>query len=294
VETSIELAKQLGTYETYKDSPASHGLLQFDLWDHKPTSMYDWDSLKLELKSYGLRNSLLVAPMPTASTSQILGFTECFEPLTSNIYTRRVLSGEFQLVNKYMVKDLLQLGLWDEEMKNQIIDDNGSIQSIGVIPQDLKDLYKTVWEIPQRAIIDLAADRSPFIDQSQSLNIHMKDPTKSKLTAMHFYGWKRGLKTGMYYLRTLAASSAIKFTIDRSVTPVERKLKEGDASVATLKKRIYSPLRSETPNSKRPQSGSNAASPESQSNSSSFNIHSTTPLSCNVSYTDGACDSCSG
>lgn len=290
VESSIELAKEKGAYETYEGSPASQGLLQFDLWKHTPSSMYDWESLKDELRAHGLRNSLLVAPMPTASTSQIMGFTECFEPLTSNIYSRRVLSGEFQLVNKYMVQDLIQLGLWDEDMKNQIIDDNGSIQKIDIIPQDLKDLYRTVWEIPQRTIIDLAVERAPFIDQSQSMNIYMKDPTKGKLTAMHFYGWKKGLKTGMYYLRSQAASSAIKFTIDRSVAPVERRSVTDLA--AQLRKRIYSPLIVSSPVFKRVQSRSMTASPESGDDS--CDIYSPTPLSCVINYDGEACDSCSG
>jgi ribonucleoside-diphosphate reductase subunit M1 len=291
LETSIEMASIDGPYESYQGSPASQGQLQFDLWDHKPSSMYDWNVIKEKMLKYGLRNSLLVAPMPTASTSQILGFNECFEPLTSNVYSRRVLSGEFQLVNKYLVQDLLQLGLWDEDMKNQIIDYDGSIQNIDIIPQDLKDLYKTVWEIPQRTIIDMAADRAPFIDQSQSLNIHMREPTKRKLTSMHFYGWSKGLKTGMYYLRTMAASSAIKFTIDRSVTPVERKIHD-PASAALLRKRVYSPLRVETPISKRSKSKSVTASPEN-SVADAFDIHSSTPLSCNLNYDDSHCDSCS-
>lgn len=228
IEASIELAKEYGTYETYQGSPASQGLLQFDLWDHTPSQLWNWDSLKIEMKKYGLRNSLLVGPMPTASTSQILGFNECFEPYTSNIYSRRVLSGEFQIVNEWLMKDLIELDLWNDDLKNRIISKNGSIQDLVTIPDEIKALYKTVWEIKQRDIIDMAADRGPFIDQSQSMNIHLKDPTMGKLTSMHFYGWKKGLKTGMYYLRTQAASAPIQFTVDRealtqSPPPVEVK-----------------------------------------------------------------------
>jgi ribonucleoside-diphosphate reductase subunit M1 len=217
IEASVELAKIEGPYESFQGSPASQGILQFDLWDRKPTDLWDWDSLKADVVKHGLRNSLLVAPMPTASTSQILGYNECFEPYTSNIYSRRVLAGEFQIVNPYLLRDLVELGVWDDSMKSHIISDNGSIQNLPNLPKELKELYKTVWEISQKTIIDMAADRSAFIDQSQSLNIHIKDPTMGKLTSMHFYGWKKGLKTGMYYLRTQAASAAIQFTIDSTV-----------------------------------------------------------------------------
>ncbi|OBA23810.1 hypothetical protein METBIDRAFT_36715 [Metschnikowia bicuspidata var. bicuspidata NRRL YB-4993] len=230
VESSIELAAEEGPYETYQGSPASKGLLQYDLWDRKPTELWDWDTLKQNLAKHGLRNSLLVAPMPTASTSQILGNNECFEPYTSNIYSRRVLAGEFQIVNSHMLKDLVDLGLWNDSMKNNIIANNGSIQSLPNIPDDIKALYKTVWEISQKHIIDMAADRAAFIDQSQSLNIHIKDPTMGKLTSMHFYGWKKGLKTGMYYLRTQAAAAAIQFTVDQNSVTAAGK------TVATLDK----------------------------------------------------------
>lgn len=216
VESSIELAQIEGPYESYEGSPASQGILQFDLWDRKPTELWNWDSLKQKLVQHGLRNSLLVAPMPTASTSQILGNNECFEPYTSNIYSRRVLAGEFQIVNPYLLRDLVDMGLWNDSMKNNIIANQGSIQNLPNIPDDIKNLYKTVWEISQKHIIDMAADRAAFIDQSQSLNIHIKDPTMGKLTSMHFYGWKKGLKTGMYYLRTQAAAAAIQFTVDHS------------------------------------------------------------------------------
>ncbi len=212
---SKDLAKEFGAYETFKGSPVSKGIFQFDMWGVTPTDRWDWATLKEEVKQFGVRNSLLVAPMPTASTSQIFGNNECFEPYTSNIYSRRVLSGEFIIVNKHLLKDLVQLGLWDNTMKNKIIAANGSIQNIEEIPVDIKELYKTVWEIKQRNIIDMAADRGAFICQSQSLNLFVDNPTASKLTSMHFYGWKKGLKTGMYYLRTQAATQAVQFTVEK-------------------------------------------------------------------------------
>ncbi|KKA18020.1 Ribonucleoside-diphosphate reductase [Rasamsonia emersonii CBS 393.64] len=215
-----------GPYETYEGSPVSQGILQYDMWGRTPTDLWDWSSLKAEIAKYGVRNSLLVAPMPTASTSQILGFNECFEPYTSNIYSRRVLAGEFQVVNPWLLKDLVDLGLWSDNMKNRIIAEGGSIQNIPNIPADIKALYKTVWEISQRTILEMAADRGAFIDQSQSLNIHMKEPTMGKITSMHFAGWKMGLKTGMYYLRTMAASAPIQFTVD------QEQLKVADTNVA--------------------------------------------------------------
>lgn len=221
---SMELAKQHGPYETFKGSPVSCGIFQFDMWGEKPSNRWDWNKLKEDVKKYGVRNSLLLAPMPTASTSQILGNNECFEPYTSNIYTRRVLSGEFIVVNKYLLKDLVKLGLWNNELKNKIIVNNGSIQNIDEIPEDIKDLYKTVWEIKQRTLIDMAADRGAFICQSQSLNLFLQDIDFAKLTSMHFYAWKKGLKTGMYYLRTKPAADAIKFTVEQQaeipLTPV--------------------------------------------------------------------------
>ncbi|MFT4860445.1 MAG: ribonucleoside-diphosphate reductase alpha chain [Algoriphagus sp.] len=217
VETSMELAKVQGTYETYGGSPASKGILQFDMWGVTPKSQrWNWSDLKEKVKKYGMRNSLLVAPMPTASTSQILGNNECFEPYTSNIYSRRTLSGEFIVVNKHLMKDLIQIGLWNDNMRNKLISTNGSVQSVPEIPQHIKDLYKTVWEISQKVIIDMSADRGAYICQSQSMNIFMQDPNFGKLTSMHFYAWKKGLKTGMYYLRSQAASAAIKFTLDKS------------------------------------------------------------------------------
>ncbi|KAJ2913368.1 hypothetical protein MD484_g7041, partial [Candolleomyces efflorescens] len=217
LEASSELAAREGPYETWEGSPASQGLLQYDLWNVTPTNLWDWASLKAQIAKTGLRNSLLLAPMPTASTSQILGFNECFEPYTSNIYTRRVLAGEFQVVCPWLLRELVDLGLWDDNMKNLIIAHNGSIQNIPNIPADTKAIYKTVWEISQKKVIDLAADRGAFICQSQSLNVHLQSPTLGQLTSMHFYGWKKGLKTGMYYLRTRPATQAIQFTIDQSL-----------------------------------------------------------------------------
>jgi ribonucleoside-diphosphate reductase alpha chain len=212
---SKDLAKTAGTYETFAGSPLSKGLFQFDLWNVQPSDRHDWETLRAEVMQYGVRNSLLVAPMPTASTSQILGNNECFEPYTSNIYVRRVLSGEFIIVNKHLLKDLVQLGLWNDIMKNKIIAANGSIQQIREIPDHIKALYKTVWEIKQRHLIDMAADRGAYICQSQSLNLFVDSPTAAKLTSMHFYAWKKGLKTGMYYLRTQAAAQAVQFTVEK-------------------------------------------------------------------------------
>ncbi|MDQ1087229.1 ribonucleoside-diphosphate reductase subunit alpha [Siphonobacter sp. SORGH_AS_1065] len=215
MEASMEEAQKYGTYETWAGSPISQGIFQFDMWGVKPTSnRWDWESLREKVKTHGVRNSLLVAPMPTASTSQILGNNECFEPFTSNIYVRRVLSGEFVVVNKYLLRDLVKMGLWNETMKNKLIAANGSVQNIAEIPANLKELYKTVWEIKQKTIIDMSADRGAFICQSQSLNIHMTDANFGKITSMHFHAWERGLKTGMYYLRTKAAADAIKFTVE--------------------------------------------------------------------------------
>jgi ribonucleoside-diphosphate reductase alpha chain len=212
---SKDLAKIDGAYESFAGSPASKGQFQFDLWNVEPTLRWDWYRLKDEVVKYGVRNSLLVAPMPTASTSQILGNNECFEPYTSNIYVRRVLSGEFVVVNKHLLKDLVDLNLWNDDMKTKIIFHNGSIQAIDEIPEHIKEIYKTVWEIKQRNIIDMAADRGAYICQSQSLNLFVDTASASKLTSMHFYAWKKGLKTGMYYLRTQAASQAVQFTVER-------------------------------------------------------------------------------
>ena len=223
METSMELAKVHGPYETYEGSPASKGIFQFDMWGVTPKSgRWQWDSLKEQVVKHGVRNSLLVAPMPTASTSQILGNNECFEPYTSNVYTRRTLSGEFIIANKHLMKDLISLGLWNENMKNRLIAANGSVQKLPGVPQNIKDLYKTVWEISQKIIIDMAADRGAYICQSQSMNVFMQDPNFGKLTSMHFYAWKKGLKTGMYYLRSQAATAAIQFTVDKGALEPEK------------------------------------------------------------------------
>lgn len=231
---SKDLSKEFGPYETYAGSPVSKGIFQFDMWGVTPSSRWEWDVLKDEVKQHGVRNSLLLAPMPTASTAQILGNNECFEPYTSNIYTRRVLSGEFIIVNKHLLKDLVREGLWNKDMRQQIISANGSIQNINEIPQHLKDLYKTAWEISQKAIIEQAADRGAYICQSQSLNIFMENANFGKLTSMHFYGWEKGLKTGMYYLRTKAATDAIKFTVEKTVVeePTAKSLEEQQAAIA--------------------------------------------------------------
>jgi ribonucleotide reductase alpha subunit len=210
-------SKYNGAYISFEGSPASQGLLQFDMWGVTPSSMYDWQKLKEDIQKFGLRNSLLLAPMPTASTSQILGFNECIEPFTSNIYKRKTLAGEFIIVNKYLIKDLVSLGIWSKELKDKIILNDGSIQDIPEIPDNIKSLYKTVWEIKQKNLIDMAADRGAFVCQSQSMNLFMEDPDFKKLTSMHFYAWGKGLKTGMYYLRSKPRAQAQKFTIDPSM-----------------------------------------------------------------------------
>lgn len=228
LERSCELAEQYGTYETYEGSPASQGILQYDMWNRTPSDLWDWTALKAKIAKHGLRNSLLLAPMPTASTSQILGFNECFEPYTSNIYMRRVLAGEFQVVNPWLLRELVELGLWNESMKQKIIAHGGSIQNVPGIPDNIKALYKTVWEISQKVILDMAADRGAFVCQSQSLNVHLSAPSFGQLTSMHFYGWKKGLKTGSYYLRTRPAASAIQFTVSN----------EGIAAAKATKKAV--------------------------------------------------------
>ncbi|HCA83121.1 MAG TPA: ribonucleoside-diphosphate reductase subunit alpha, partial [Flavobacteriales bacterium] len=224
--SSKDLAKEFGPYESYEGSPISQGIFQHDMWNVTPSPRWEWDVLREEIKQHGVRNSLLLAPMPTASTAQILGNNECFEPYTSNIFTRRVLAGEFIVVNKHLMRDLVKLGIWNEGLKNKIVAANGSVQNIPEIPQNLKDIYKTAWEISQKAIIEMAADRGAFIDQSQSLNIFMENPNFGKLTSMHFYGWKKGLKTGMYYLRTKAATDPIKFTLEKQANKEPLPLKE--------------------------------------------------------------------
>jgi ribonucleoside-diphosphate reductase alpha chain len=210
----MPVIENAGHYPSYSGSPTSKGKFQFDLWNVEPSSILDWDTLRRDMQRFGLRNSLLVAPMPTASTSQILGNNECFEPFTSNLYSRRVLAGDFMVVNKYLVEDLVKLRLWNSWTREQIMNHNGSIQNIEEIPDDLKELYKTAWEIPQKTLINMSRDRAPFICQSQSLNLFLTEPTYAKISSMHIYAWKQGLKTGCYYLRTKAAASAQKFTVE--------------------------------------------------------------------------------
>jgi ribonucleoside-diphosphate reductase alpha chain len=234
VNASMTLAARHGAYETFPGSPASQGILQFDMWGIDPTSSsypapkyrtwkYDWSALKSKVQKYGLRNSLLLAPMPTASTSQILGNNECFEPITSNIYTRRTLAGEFIMVNRYLIRDLIGLGMWNERVKTNIIANQGSVQYIDALPDALKLKYKTVWEMPMRHIIDMAADRGAFICQSQSMNLWVEEPNYNILTSMLFYAWNKGLKTGVYYLRRKAKHQAQQFTVEPE---------KGDADVA--------------------------------------------------------------
>ena len=228
--SSCEIAKTEGAYQSYEGSPISQGIFQFNMWGAKEEELsgrWAWHELRAMIKEHGVRNSLLLAPMPTASTSQILGNNECFEPYTSNIYTRRVLSGEFVVVNKHLLLDLVQLGLWNDEMKNEIIKANGSIQHIDTIPDNIKAIYKTVWEIKMKDIIDMSADRGRFIDQSQSLNLFIDQPNSGKITSMHFYAWEKGLKTGMYYLRTKAATQAIQFTVQKQAKPQLEPLTSG-------------------------------------------------------------------
>jgi ribonucleotide reductase alpha subunit len=203
-----------GTYSSFENSPTSKGILQFDMWDIMPSESYNWTELKEKIIKHGLRNSLLVAPMPTASTSQILGYNECFEPFTSNLYSRRTLAGEFVVVNKYLMRDLINLGQWNEQIKNNIIANKGSIQQLTFLPEHIRNKYKIVWEMPMRHLIDMAADRGAFICQSQSLNLWLEDPNYNSLTSMHFYSWKKGLKTGIYYLRRRAKHQAQQFTIE--------------------------------------------------------------------------------
>ena len=243
---SMEEAQKDGVYKTYKGSPISKGEFQHNLWgveDSELSGRWDWGNLRKEIKKHGVRNSLLVAPMPTASTSQILGNNECFEPYTSNIYTRRVLSGEFIVVNKHLLEDLVKLGLWTEDLKQELMKANGSVQNIDIIPEDIKELYKTVWELSMKDIIDMSRQRGYFIDQSQSLNLFMKGATTAKLTSMHFYAWKSGLKTGMYYLRTKSAVDAIKFTLDnkKKKKPVKKRIKTDVAISASAPKPAPNP-----------------------------------------------------
>jgi ribonucleoside-diphosphate reductase alpha subunit len=233
---SCELAQRDGAYETFRGSPASEGLLQFDLWNSdqpRASTRYDWSALKNQIQQHGLRNSLLLAPMPTASTSQILGYNECIEPITSNIYSRRTLAGEFIMANRYLMKDLIDLGLWNDKIKNNIIANHGSIQHIDVIPADIKAKYRTVWEIPMRSLIDMAADRGVYVCQSQSLNLWLEDPTYSTLTSMHFYAWSKGLKTGIYYLRRRGRHQAQQFTIEPELAE-KNKMAEAEDEICEM------------------------------------------------------------
>jgi len=229
---SNAIAEKDGAYSTYEGSPVSQGILQYDMWGETPSDRWDWADLKKKIKKHGVRNSLLLAPMPTASTSQILGNNECFEPYTSNMYTRRTLSGEHIIVNKHLLKDLIGLGLWNDEMKQQLMAANGSVQDIPEIPQELKELYKTTYEISQKVIIDMAADRGAFICQSQSMNLFVENPNFGKLSSMHFYAWQKGLKTGMYYLRSKAAVDPIKFTLDQKHQRVNAKATANVSAIA--------------------------------------------------------------
>jgi len=234
LEASCDIAKAIGAYETYEGSPVSEGVLQFDMWGVTPSDRWNWAELRQKIAEHGVRNSLLVAPMPTASTSQILGNNECFEPYTSNLYVRRVVAGEFAVVNPHLLKDLTDNGLWDTTMKNRIMAANGSIQQIEQIPQHLRAIYKTAWEISQRCLIDMAADRGAFIDQSQSLNLFIAEPNFGRLTSMHFYAWKKGLKTGCYYLRVRPAADAIKFTVDQTAVAEAALNKEKAQAMAEM------------------------------------------------------------
>jgi ribonucleoside-diphosphate reductase subunit M1 len=235
MEASMEEAKIHGPYSTYEGSPVSKGIFQFDMWNVVPSDLWDWAALKLKVKEFGVRNSLLLAPMPTASTAQILGNNESIEPFTSNIYSRRVLAGEFQVINQHLLKELTDLGIWNDDMRQQMIANLGSIQAIFGIPAEIKRKYRTVWEISQKSIIEMAADRAPYICQSQSLNIHIAQPSYAKISSMHFYGWNKGLKTGMYYLRSKAAANAIQFTVDKTKVYATEKSEEKTQSKTEIK-----------------------------------------------------------
>jgi ribonucleoside-diphosphate reductase alpha chain len=278
---SKDLAKRDGAYETFPGSPASHGILQYDMWNATPTDRWEWDVLKEEIKIHGMRNSLLLAPMPTASTAQILGNNECFEPYTSNIYTRRVLAGEYIIVNKHLLKDLVSLGLWNEDLKNKLIAGNGSVQNIAEIPDNLKALYKTAWELSQKAIIEMSAERGAYICQSQSLNVFMENPNFGKLTSMHFYAWEKGLKTGMYYLRTKAATDAIKFTVEKKYQ--ENTVPETSETVATIAEVAQPQFELQTPPSMMDRAGLSAEEIAKQQ----------AAIACSLDNPD-SCEMCSG
>ncbi len=249
---SVELAKIHGSYETFAGSPASQGILQYDMWGVTPSARWDWAGLKRDIAAHGLRNSLTVAPMPTASTAQIMGNNECFEPYTSNLYNRRVMAGDFPVINPHLIKDLIAQDLWSLEMKHKIMAHDGSVQSIPEIPADTRALYKTAWEVKQRVLIDMAADRGAFIDQSQSLNLFLESPDNARLTSMHFYAWEKGLKTGVYYLRSRAATEAIKFTVSHAA------LAEARASQAD-KRSSSCALSSSSSSSSLPEAGAGPA-----------------------------------
>jgi len=251
VESSTELAEELGAYETFQGSPASKGVLQYDMWNVTPSARWDWAGLKAKIAQHGMRNSLLLAPMPTASTSQILGNNECFEPYTTNIYTRRVMSGEFAVVNPHLLKELVDMGLWSKDMKNRILSNGGSVAGIQEIPERMRDVYKTVWELKMRTLIDMAADRGAFIDQSQSLNLFVAAPTTQKLTSMHFYSWKQGLKTGCYYLRTRPAADAIQFTVEQTSSVMQDKSNKAATATASKDKENTKPATELKTNLKR-------------------------------------------
>lgn len=293
LEASVEMAKTDGPYETFKGSPASNGQLQFDLWDKDNASkfacdLWDWELLKENVKKHGLRNSLLVGPMPTASTSQILGFSECFEPYTSNIYTRRVLSGEFQIVNEHLIEELVELGIWSEKLKSSIVANGGSVQGLEQIPPQLQKRYRTVWEISQKSLIDMAADRGRFIDQSQSLNIYFANPTMAKLTSMHFYAWQKGLKTGMYYLRTKPAAQPQQVTVEE--TDKSQLDKESSSSVLERKVQLAASLKRPVTNG----SSHNLVPSDAHTTNGTAKKRRLSTTSRTRSCTKDACDMCSG
>ena len=223
-----------GAYSSFTGSPTSKGILQFDMWNVTPSDRYDWDALKKSIMHRGIRNSLLVAPMPTASTSQILGYNECFEPLTSNIYSRRTLAGEFVVANNYLMRELIELGIWNDKIKNNIVANKGSIQQLTIIPEHIRNKYKIVWEMPMKHLIDMSADRGAFICQSQSLNLWLEDPNYNTMTSMHFYSWKQGLKTGIYYLRRKAKHQAQQFTVEPEKNTSEQKPEQEDHDICEM------------------------------------------------------------
>lgn len=245
IESSVELSMLHGPYSSFIGSPLSKGIFHFEMYGVRPSGMWDWKTLRNNVMQHGARNSLFIALMPTVGTSQLLGNSECFEPITSNLYTRRTLAGEFQVVNNYLMDDLIKLGMWSEEMKNVIVEHEGSIQNIPCIPSDIKNLYKTVWEIKMKAVINLAVDRQPYVDQSQSLNIYLSQPTFAQLSSMHFYGWRKGLKTGMYYLRTKPISKAIKFTVNQE--QFERSMNSMLSSTADINEKENGDNRDDAP-----------------------------------------------